>query len=326
MNQVVSKLTTDLNGGRMWIHVRSGGKLLGWTKPGSGISETSYLHYDAEGLAKGESTSLDAWVKILAPEIRLEFSPPPLHKFLVEPTIRNPYRLPVIGLLLLAAVACFIVFNGKFPFGDEAHVLDTPIHQTSASALKEVQAPPVTSLPEQPSPTPTPGMIIGLENREQPTPTPTPTLTRQYPSPLIAPSAPYPTVRNEPMTTNLPMRGERFPQTRLHILTRDELATFDSEEVRYAINELFARHGANFGKQEVLQVFEKFDWYRPRAGVDFNHIEQVDFTNIEKTNVKMLGAARDANPARDAKPSGKPEKNISRSGSLRERTKQFDDL
>jgi hypothetical protein len=68
-------------------------------------------------------------------------------------------------------------------------------------------------------------------------------------------------------------------------------------DLRYAINEMFARRGGTFGKQEIRQMFEKFSWYRPRTGVDFDHIEQVDFTDIEKANVKLLGAARDAKPA-----------------------------
>jgi hypothetical protein len=128
------------------------------------------------------------------------------------------------------------------------------------------------------------------------------------------------------------MPGERFPETRQRALNPDDLERMSDGDLRYAINEMFARHGGSFGKQEVRQMFEKLDWYRPRAGVDFNHIEQVDFTNIEKVNMKNLGAARDAKsvqdakPARDARPSGTPKKNNSRSGSLRERTKQFDDL
>jgi hypothetical protein len=97
------------------------------------------------------------------------------------------------------------------------------------------------------------------------------------------------------------MPGERFPETRQKLLNYADLTKMTDADLRYAINEMFARHGGTFGKQVIRQMFEKFNWYRPRACVDFDHIEQMDFTNIEKANVKLLGAAR------DSKPGGAPE-------------------
>jgi len=87
--------------------------------------------------------------------------------------------------------------------------------------------------------------------------------------------------------------GEKFPQTRQRLLNAADIRKMTSEDMRYAINEMFARHGGTFGKQDVRKTFEKFNWYRPLTGVDFDHIEEVDFTDIEKANVKLLGAARD---------------------------------
>jgi hypothetical protein len=87
--------------------------------------------------------------------------------------------------------------------------------------------------------------------------------------------------------------GEKFPATRL-----DELAVPDVNEssvidINYAINEMFARHGAVFKDKEVIKEFTELPWYQPRPGVTLNQIE-TEFSDLEKQNLKVLRRCRDA--------------------------------
>jgi hypothetical protein len=87
--------------------------------------------------------------------------------------------------------------------------------------------------------------------------------------------------------------GERFPQTRTTSLSPQYLQTLSAEDIRYAINEMFARYGADFPKAEIKQQFSRFSWYRPRPGLDFDDIESQFFSDLERDNLKRLGEARD---------------------------------
>ena len=89
------------------------------------------------------------------------------------------------------------------------------------------------------------------------------------------------------------MEGERYPATRLRPLTPEEVADLGFGEVRYAINEMFARHGATFPKPEISAVFARYRWYQPRAGVTFEEIEAQSFSPVERANLKVLGDHRD---------------------------------
>ncbi len=125
--------------------------------------------------------------------------------------------------------------------------------------------------------------------------------------------------------------GEVHPETRLRLLSPQEIGSWSLEQIRYAINEIYARHGADFEKAEVKQVFLKFDWYRPEPGKDYNSAE-TDFSRIEMVNVKLLAEMRaklmqessshDKRPPETrAKPQTRPKE-----GSLRDRTLNLDNL
>jgi YARHG domain len=87
--------------------------------------------------------------------------------------------------------------------------------------------------------------------------------------------------------------GERFPVTRLRLLEENELSNWNSTNVRYAINEMYARRGYDFGdSQEVKRQFSKFSWYQPRAHLSMTEIES-EFSDVERQNVKLLGKFRD---------------------------------
>ena len=89
------------------------------------------------------------------------------------------------------------------------------------------------------------------------------------------------------------MEGERYPATRLRALTPEYVSDMDFGEVRYAINEMFARHGATFPKPEISAVFANYRWYQPKAGATFDDIEARSFSPVERANLKVLSDHRD---------------------------------
>ena len=87
--------------------------------------------------------------------------------------------------------------------------------------------------------------------------------------------------------------GERFPATRLNELTVPDVSESSLGDITYAINEMFARHGAEFKDKKVTKEFEQFSWYTPRPGLSLDEIE-TEFSDLEKQNLKVLGRCRDS--------------------------------
>lgn len=87
------------------------------------------------------------------------------------------------------------------------------------------------------------------------------------------------------------MPGERFAVTRMRVLAAEELQNWPEENLQYAINEMFARHGAVFDNKKLSTWFHQFAWYRPQPGITFNQIEAA-LPDIERQNVKIVAYAR----------------------------------
>jgi hypothetical protein len=87
--------------------------------------------------------------------------------------------------------------------------------------------------------------------------------------------------------------GERFPATRLDELTVPDVNESSLSDITYAINEMYARHGAEFKDKKVTKEFEQFSWYTLRPGLSLDEIE-TEFSDLEKQNLKVLGRCRDA--------------------------------
>ena len=85
----------------------------------------------------------------------------------------------------------------------------------------------------------------------------------------------------------------RYPQTASKLLTERDIEGMSLDQIQYAINEMFARYGADFNG-EVRRQFQRFSWYRPRAGLGFNQVEHRYFSPVERENLKLLAAARNA--------------------------------
>lgn len=85
--------------------------------------------------------------------------------------------------------------------------------------------------------------------------------------------------------------GEHFPETRLRILSADELGDWEFKQVRYAINEMFARHGAEFQTPSIRKQFQTMTWYKPVPGRNAQSMLHL-LSEIERQNLKLLGTRR----------------------------------
>ena len=85
--------------------------------------------------------------------------------------------------------------------------------------------------------------------------------------------------------------GERFPETRTRDLDAEEIAQMSDEDVRFAINEMFARYGMTFRDKDLQAQFEPYKWYQPNDKWTPNQIER-QFSKREKRNADLLAAER----------------------------------
>jgi tetratricopeptide (TPR) repeat protein len=93
-----------------------------------------------------------------------------------------------------------------------------------------------------------------------------------------------------------PVSGERFPSTRLNRLSDQDVSGLTAAQLQYAINEMYARYGADFRDPEIKRWFTQFGWYQPRPGLSYDDTEKL-FSYVETMNVKLLGTYRDARRA-----------------------------
>jgi hypothetical protein len=137
---------------------------------------------------------------------------------------------------------------------------------TSPTETQASGSPPTTPVSTSPTETPTPSP-------------PTVTQTPGSPSPVTPVLSGYP--------------GESYPQTRERLLTEAEVANLDYADLQYAINEMYARHGARFLKEpNVRKQFQRFSWYYPIPELTLTEIDG-EFSRIESQNRDLLARLRD---------------------------------
>lgn len=83
------------------------------------------------------------------------------------------------------------------------------------------------------------------------------------------------------------MAGERFALTRMRIMGTSEAENWSPDDLQYAINEVFARHGRRFEDKKIAALFTKLSWYHPRADLSNQEIEE-SLSDVEVQNVMML--------------------------------------
>jgi TonB family protein len=127
--------------------------------------------------------------------------------------------------------------------------------------------------------------------------TPAPLLIQAVrPSPTALPAVIPQIAPTESPTVVERMPGEQFPETRSRLMTSWEVESWTAAQLRYAINEMYARHGADFLDKQIRQQFSAFEWYHPRPGQNYDQTEKL-FSQTEVDNLKLLGYYRDARKA-----------------------------
>ena len=97
------------------------------------------------------------------------------------------------------------------------------------------------------------------------------------------------------------LEGEKFPATREEEITVQDANELELTDIKYAIFEMFARHGAEMHDSQMKKAFSEFPWYQPREGFTFDDAEK-EFSDIEKHNVAVLRRVRDAKIAANHRP------------------------
>lgn len=98
---------------------------------------------------------------------------------------------------------------------------------------------------------------------------------------------------NRETTTEVAIGYGQFilPESSTRAITDTELSALTSEQLRLAINEIYARHGRIFKDSELNAWFSSKSWYNGTITVE-NFNESV-LSQVEKDNVAKLSAARD---------------------------------
>lgn len=70
-----------------------------------------------------------------------------------------------------------------------------------------------------------------------------------------------------------------------------DIAGWNYAYLRYAVNEIYARHGYVFKTKYINNQFKQFSWYYPDASVNQRGIES-RLSDVEKANLTLLTRER----------------------------------
>jgi len=84
--------------------------------------------------------------------------------------------------------------------------------------------------------------------------------------------------------------GMLFADSDKKELTEEDIDGMDIDELKTALNEIYARHGYIFQKEETAKQFEQYDWYKPTLDSEDFDAEK-DLNDVEQANVAFLKAA-----------------------------------
>lgn len=97
-------------------------------------------------------------------------------------------------------------------------------------------------------------------------------------------------------TSDDPYAGFVFPDSDTTVISKKRMnETLTSKSLcRRAINEIYARHGYQFSKQENTDYFNQYEWYRNMPKETDMSVVASHFTSAEKKNVEALQAYEDS--------------------------------
>ena len=157
-------------------------------------------------------------------------------------------------------------------------------YQASATPFQAPAIPTPKVVVEEPNPTPEVRKALPVESQSN--------ATIPTGSPI---STPRPSSQAQASELSSPraLDGEQYPQTRLRVLTAEDVKRLSTVQLRYAINEVYARYGATFPKTpEIQRQFEQFSWYYPNPSLSYEAIDAL-MSDVERQNVKLLALFRE---------------------------------
>jgi hypothetical protein len=86
--------------------------------------------------------------------------------------------------------------------------------------------------------------------------------------------------------------GGRWPWTSVRLIQPEELWPLSLWELEIMRNEIYARHGWVFKRQDLRHYFESQPWYRPKGDLSnpeqSNRWAEAELTSIERRNVQII--------------------------------------
>ncbi len=77
-----------------------------------------------------------------------------------------------------------------------------------------------------------------------------------------------------------------LPYSSDEYLTEEDIEDLSLQEINYAKNEIYARHGRKFDSVELQEYFESKSWYR--GTIDAKDFSESELSKIERANVQLL--------------------------------------
>lgn len=86
--------------------------------------------------------------------------------------------------------------------------------------------------------------------------------------------------------------GMIFPNSSEVEIASEDIKKLSDEDLRYAVNEIYARHGYIFKDDQLRTYYEQYDWYKETIKPE--DFSDSVFSDVEKRNVQALQKERDA--------------------------------
>jgi len=109
---------------------------------------------------------------------------------------------------------------------------------------------------------------------------------------VAPPAAPEPSYAPPPTPAPQAAWGGRWPWTSVRLIRPGELWSLSLGELEIMRNEIYARHGWVFKRQDLRSYFEGQPWYRPQG--DLSNLEQsnrrveAELSPIERRNIQII--------------------------------------
>ena len=90
--------------------------------------------------------------------------------------------------------------------------------------------------------------------------------------------------------------GFIFPNSDTEEIPDSAIKALSDEDLRMAINEIWARHGYIFRNKDILDYYRQFDWYEEKIPADEwdSHGQDYYLNSIEKKNIEKMTKERES--------------------------------